>query len=137
MFMGIHGYLSYEQVRHGLVRAILSVSHGQLALSGPAIQMYISASSLALAERAKRMSIISEREREVIGLVARRLSNKEVAAALQISESTVKFHLSRVFAKLGVTDRWALEEKIKREEHAYGSSQVHSLRQLRDAAESG
>jgi DNA-binding NarL/FixJ family response regulator len=121
MLMGIHGYLSYSQVERGLAQALFSVSRGELVLPGPAMQMYICASSRALAERKQRNSILTDREREVVELVLKRLSNKQVAGSLGLSESTVKFHLSRVFSKLEVTDRWALEEKIRREEEAYES----------------
>lgn len=48
---------------------------------------------------------LTEREREVLQLTAEGLANKQIAAALDISENTVKFHLSSLYAKLGVTSR--------------------------------
>jgi DNA-binding CsgD family transcriptional regulator len=48
---------------------------------------------------------LSAREREVLALVARGLPNKLIARRLEISEKTVKSHLTRVFAQIGVTDR--------------------------------
>ena len=48
---------------------------------------------------------LSEREREVLRLVAQGLSNTEVGQQLAISRSTVKFHLSSIFSKLGVSNR--------------------------------
>ena len=48
---------------------------------------------------------LTEREREVLQLVAEGLANKQVALSLNISEHTVKFHLSSLYAKLGVTSR--------------------------------
>jgi DNA-binding NarL/FixJ family response regulator len=48
---------------------------------------------------------LTEREREVLQLTAEGLANKQIAAALEISENTVKFHLSSLYAKLGVTSR--------------------------------
>ncbi len=50
---------------------------------------------------------LSVREREVLRLVARGTSNREIAAELFISEATVKTHLTHVFAKLGAKDRAA------------------------------
>ncbi|HET9588009.1 MAG TPA: response regulator transcription factor [Anaerolineales bacterium] len=48
---------------------------------------------------------LTERELEVLGLVARGLANKQIAAALGISEHTVKFHVSSIYSKLNVTNR--------------------------------
>jgi DNA-binding NarL/FixJ family response regulator len=53
--------------------------------------------------------MLTKRERTIVGLLKRRLGNKEIAAALKISEGTVKFHLSNVFRKLGVRDRRSVE----------------------------
>jgi two-component system NarL family response regulator len=55
-----------------------------------------------------RLASLSAREREIARLIVAGASNKEVAAALQISERTVKGHLSNVFQKLHVTDRLKL-----------------------------
>jgi len=48
---------------------------------------------------------LTERELEVLGLLARGLANKQIAAALGISEHTVKFHVSSIYTKLDVTNR--------------------------------
>lgn len=50
-------------------------------------------------------ALLSEREREVLRLIARRLSNKEIAKALGISPSTVKGHVESLLEKLGASDR--------------------------------
>jgi len=48
---------------------------------------------------------LTERESEVLGLLAKGLANKQIAVALEISEHTVKFHVSSIYTKLNVTNR--------------------------------
>jgi DNA-binding NarL/FixJ family response regulator len=58
-----------------------------------------------LAEAEQVVDPLTERERQVLQLTAQGLANKQIAATLEISENTVKFHLSSLYAKLGVTSR--------------------------------
>ena len=69
--------------------------------------------------QAKPEAELSAREQEVLALVAEGLPNKLIARRLEISEKTVKAHLTSVFAAIGVTDRtqaalWAHRHKLGR-----------------------
>jgi DNA-binding NarL/FixJ family response regulator len=58
--------------------------------------------------RTRERSPLSQREREIVGLVAQGFKNKEMAEKMFISEQTVKNHLHNIFDKLGVSDRLEL-----------------------------
>ena len=98
---GATGYLLKDTPREGLYGAIRAAAEGRPLLA--------SAVAARLMERVRRPAeeTPSAREIEILGLVARGKSNKEIAKELWIGETTVKTHLLHVFAKLGVTDRTA------------------------------
>ncbi|MFI6481761.1 response regulator [Nonomuraea sp. NPDC050663] len=98
---GAIGYLLKDTRREQLFDAIRAAARGESALS-PSI-----ASRVLSWARSDTPGALSGREIEVLGAVARGLSNKAIAAHLCISEATVKTHLLHVFAKLGVDDRTA------------------------------
>jgi DNA-binding NarL/FixJ family response regulator len=93
---GARGYVLKSIVREELLRAIREVYAGRQFID-PAV-------APLLAQREGHRSL-TNRELEVLRLVARGLGNKEVAAALNIAEVTVKLHVSHVFDKLNVKDR--------------------------------
>ncbi len=72
-------------------------------------------SEIAMRIGERMLAQLSPREIEVLYLLARGLSNKEIAAQLGVVEGTVKIHITNIFSKLGVSDRTqALIEAIKR-----------------------
>jgi len=93
---GALAYLTKDAGADLLVEAILSVSAGK-RLVPPSI-------GALLAERVPG-SELTARERDVLQLLAKGRSNREVGEALNISENTVRIHVSRILDKLGVTDR--------------------------------
>ncbi|MFI7412564.1 response regulator [Streptomyces sp. NPDC049627] len=101
---GATGYLLKDAHRDELFTAVRAAAQGRTVLS-PAV-----ASRLVSAVRAPRATgnePLSAREREVLALVAKGTSNREIARELFISEATVKTHLTHLYAKLGVNDRAA------------------------------
>ncbi|MGW1533367.1 response regulator [Streptomyces aureus] len=99
---GATGYLLKDAPREDLFTAVRAAAEGRTVLS-PAV-----ASRLVSAVRAPAPAeSLSAREREVLVLVAKGTSNREIARELFISEATVKTHLTHVYAKLGFKDRAA------------------------------
>ena len=104
----------------GLLREVaLVVRHGGLWVGPDLLARAIRAAGAAIAQAATSdagitdaLSSLSEREREVAFAVAEGLTNKSVAQRLDITERTVKAHLSAVFDKFGVRDRMQLALQI-------------------------
>jgi DNA-binding NarL/FixJ family response regulator len=98
---GATGYLLKDAPREELFRAVEAAARGQAVLS-PAV-----ATRLMGQMRQPTSEPLSQRELEVLELIARGSTNREAAKQLFISEATVKTHLLHVYAKLGVNDRAA------------------------------
>jgi DNA-binding NarL/FixJ family response regulator len=97
---GACGYMLKDSEPDELLRAIRAAADGDAPLSPRAARTLLS-------ERREPspLAALSEREREVLELVAAGLANKQIAARLGISEKTVKAHLTRIFREIGVFDR--------------------------------
>jgi DNA-binding NarL/FixJ family response regulator len=93
---GARGYLLKDMLLTDVIRAVRAVHRGERVIPN--------AVAARLAEFPER-SDLTERELEILQLVARGLSNKEAARAIGRTDETVKIHLKNVFAKLGVADR--------------------------------
>ena len=98
---GATGYLLKDAPRAELIRAVQAAARGQAVLS-PSV-----ATRLMSRVRTPAVEPLSQRELEVLGLVAAGSTNREAAASLFISEATVKTHLLNIYAKLDVNDRAA------------------------------
>jgi DNA-binding NarL/FixJ family response regulator len=96
---GAVGYLLKDAEPQELLEAIRSASRGEAPLAPRAARQLLTARS------EERHADLSKREQEVLGLVAEGLPNKLIARRLEISEKTVKAHLTSVFSHIGVTDR--------------------------------
>jgi NarL family two-component system response regulator LiaR len=101
---GAAGYLLKDVEPRELVKAIRTV-HGGEALLHPAVAARLMDEFAAGPAPAPNADGLTDREREVLTLIARGLPNKLIARELSISEKTVKTHVSSILAKLGLTDR--------------------------------
>ena len=97
---GAVGYLLKDSEPDELVRGIVAAAQGESPLAPRAASVVLT----ARAERAP-VALLTEREHEVLALLAAGLVNKQIARQLGISEKTVKAHLTSVFRRIGVTDR--------------------------------
>ena len=124
---GASGFLLKDASREQLTGAVRAVSAGETLLA-PAITRRLiedfcsGPAPNATGATAAASSRLSERELEVVRLVAQGLSNAEIAARLYLSEATVKSHIARILAKLGLRDRvqvavYAYENGIVRPGH--------------------
>jgi DNA-binding NarL/FixJ family response regulator len=98
---GATGYMLKDAPRDELLRAVRAAAHGEAVLS-PSV-----AARLMNRVRTPSTGPLSQRELQVLELVAAGSTNREAAARLYITEATVKTHLLNIYAKLGVGDRAA------------------------------
>ncbi|WP_432086109.1 MULTISPECIES: response regulator [unclassified Streptomyces] len=96
---GATGYLLKAERPEELFAAIHAAAQGRTALSPPV------ASRVMDRMRGAAAPSLTDRERDILGQLGRGLGNREIARALFISEATVKTHLGRIYAKLGVDTR--------------------------------
>lgn len=104
---GASGFLLKDVRRDDLVNAVRVVASGE-SLLAPAVTTRLIAqftSRPVATHRPERLESLTARERETLQLIARGLTNAEIAEAMVVSEHTVKTHVSNVLSKLGLRDR--------------------------------
>ncbi|HEX4161775.1 MAG TPA: response regulator transcription factor [Acidimicrobiales bacterium] len=105
---GAAGYLTKDAARDDIRRAVEAAAAGQAVLD-PAVQAaLLKAAQQGVARPAAPAAApdgLTEREVEVLALIASGLSNHEIAERLFVAETTVKTHVNRIFAKTGSRDR--------------------------------
>jgi DNA-binding NarL/FixJ family response regulator len=106
------GILPLEASAEELLAAVAALHEGLVvvspSLAGEAVERLVGLGEdegLAQAEAEAPAEALTERERQVLQLLAQGLANKQIAASLRISEHTVKFHVSGIYAKLGAASR--------------------------------
>jgi DNA-binding NarL/FixJ family response regulator len=108
MRVGASGFLLKSAPATELAAAVRAVMSGDVLLSAPITRRLIEEfvrKAPASRDGADILAPLTEREKEVLRLMARGLSNLEIARDLVVGESTVKTHVNHVLAKLGLRDR--------------------------------
>ena len=110
--LGAKGVIVKDSARQTLMQAIHTVCTGQVwvdpRMTGALVEELSHLGPEGTSSSNRDENGLTEREREIVRLVASGQKNKEVGATLAISERTVKTHLTNVFQKLGVRDRVGL-----------------------------
>jgi len=105
---GASGFLLKRTRPEELIAAVHTIASGDALLSPSVTRRVITRMAQqptpALADQA-RLADLTPREREVLALIARGLSNREIAAALVVEESTIRTHVKRILMKLDLRDR--------------------------------
>jgi DNA-binding NarL/FixJ family response regulator len=105
---GASGFLLKDVDPEELVRAVRLVAEGEALLSPTVTRTVISqfvATPQRLAASPGQLEVLTDREREILGVLATGLSNEEIAERLVISPATVRTHVNRVMTKLAARDR--------------------------------
>jgi two-component system, NarL family, nitrate/nitrite response regulator NarL len=114
---GAKGVILRDQVGPGIAAALLAVKSGLTVIDGALAPSVVPAASRerAVARPTKGIGDLTDRERQVVQLLAEGLSNKLIADRLGISDHTAKFHVNGVMAKLGSSTRTeAVVEAVRR-----------------------
>ena len=108
MRMGTAGIVLKQTATELLIKSIRKVADGEIWLDSRMTTAVMKEFSQPAPVREPVKTVLSTREREVVGLVCQGFRNKEIAEKMFISEQTVKNHLHNIFDKLGVSDRLEL-----------------------------
>ena len=102
--IGVNGYVLKDSESAELKKAIFTVADGETYIQ-PSLIPALNAKMIETNKDAEKIKSLTKRELDVLKLLAVGMFNKEVGKRLEISERTVKNHVSNIFKKLEVTDR--------------------------------
>ncbi|NUT38507.1 MAG: response regulator transcription factor [Thermoactinospora sp.] len=103
---GARGFLLHSSGQDELLGAVRATARGEAFFAPQVASRFLQRFESGLRQPATAVAdTLTEREREVLGLVAEGMDNAEIAAKLYVSKATVKFHVSNLLVKLGLRDR--------------------------------
>ncbi|MCK4354395.1 MAG: response regulator transcription factor, partial [Dehalococcoidia bacterium] len=102
---GAAGYLLKSARGQDLAQAIRAIKSGESVLHPKIIAKLLKRAMVTTVEEPKASGLLSERESEILRLVALGMSNKEIAEKLFLSQRTIKAHLTNIFNKFNVASR--------------------------------
>lgn len=106
--LGARGLVLKGDSPEKLFSAIRTVASGELAFDDEIARQVLSTMASETRNAAASLRRLSEREKQIAGLVARGMKNRDIAGELHISENTVKRHMQSIFGKTGAHDRLEL-----------------------------
>lgn len=105
MRAGARGYILKNAAAAELLRAVSHIAEGGVIISPDMATKLLGELPMETPEKIPELEVLTQREAEVLQLVAKGASNKEIASALYISENTVKTHMRNIMDKLHLTNR--------------------------------
>ena len=127
---GVMGYVLKDASALEIVHAVRAVGSGEAVCPSCFSRVIVQCAAQQLATTPEVTAFhpqgLSRREQQLVGLVGLGLTNKEIAARLNLSERTVKNHFQRIFRKAGVHDRMAMIERCQLRE-ATNINALHPL----------
>ena len=122
--LGVRGLVSKDSPTERLFEAIVAVMSGRIwlgqTLVSDLVELVRGLSQAPVSGAKSRMSL-TPREREVLGLVVAGHTNREIATTFSVSEETVKHHLTRMFDKVGASNRLELAMKATKSGLTFGA----------------
>jgi DNA-binding NarL/FixJ family response regulator len=108
-FWGIDGFVElHETWQKELPHAVQNILKGQLWVPSEVLLAFVTHAKSILDAQLLHGHFLTAREAQVLQLLMRRLTNKDISSSLHISERTVKFHVSNILSKLQLQDRHAV-----------------------------